>query len=161
MHSGGKTNFFEAILPTFTAGFGAGKTAMTKEMEPYANAAVKANFELFSLMSKRARAYMELSASMAGCRTPQDVMNKQQAFWQQCANDYSHAAQVAGAFWQVAQPVTVTGVEETLEDESLQSCPECGQDIRDVMTFGETRDTRTGRVKDANSGRRDAHQPAA
>ena len=121
-----------------------GKNAVAKEVEPVAKAAVLANCEVASLMSKRARAYLDLPATIASCRTPYEMFEKQQAFWQQCAKDYGKAASAMGSVWSLTMPFT--GFEETLEDQSLQSCPDqdaAGQ--RDVMAVPGERDSQTER----------------
>lgn len=123
----------------------AGKSAVAKEVEPVAKAAVLANCEVASLVSKRARAYLDLPATMASCRTPYEMFEKQQAFWQQCAKDYGKAANAMSSVWSVTLPFT--GFEETLEDQSLQSCPD--QDLagqRDVMSVPGERGPKTERT---------------
>ena len=152
MYGGGKyqpLQFFnpqqmQAVMPTLMSSCEAGRSVVAKEVEPVAKAAMLANCEVASLMSKRARAYLDLPATIAACRTPQDLLEKQQLFWQQCARDYNQAASTLGSIWSLTMPFT--GVEETLEDQSLQSCPD--QDAgeqRDVMAVAGERDVKSER----------------
>ena len=152
MYSGGKYQNFQffnpqkmqAVVPALMSSCEAGRSAVAKEVEPVAKAAMLANCEAASLVSKRARAYLDLPATIASCRTPQDLFEKQQQFWQQWAQDYSKAANAMASMWSLTLPFT--GVEETLEDQSLQSCPDRdGDGQRDVMAVAGERDGKSER----------------
>ncbi len=82
------------------------------------------NCHMSSLASKRMRAYVEIPAQLAQAKTPIDLFAAQQVFWQQCARDYVQTTQALNEIWSVVNPIT--GIEETFEDESLQSCPKSG-----------------------------------
>ena len=132
-------------VQTLMSSCDAGKNAVAKEVEPVAKAMVLANCEVASLMSKRARAYLDLPATIASCRTPYELLQEQQAFWQQCAKDYGKAVTAMSSVWSLTMPFT--GFEETLEDQSLQSCPDRdGADQRDVMTVPGERDRTSERA---------------
>lgn len=133
MNSGGSTEFamFNPMAMMVAAAKSAGQLPAPSEADPGCKAATLAGCEMVRLASRRARAYMDVPAKLAACRSPQDMIAAQQAFWQQCMQDYLHATHAVGAFWSFAMPVT--GMEETLEDESLESCPENGRG-RDVMS---------------------------
>ena len=95
--------------------------AIAKSFTPATEACMLAYSDTVRLMSKRARAYFELPGALMACKTPQDLLKAQQTFWQTCAQDYLAASNSAIAYWTALSPLT--GVEETLEDESIQSCP--------------------------------------
>ncbi len=135
MFGGVKDGSFQSFWANFPAPNGAGKMAVAKEIEPMAKAVTLTQSEMLGLMSKRTRACMDWPTKLARCRSPLDVLALQQAFWQQCIADYTATAQTVGAFW--SQTQMLTGLEETFEDQSMQSCPECGSE-RDVISFPET-----------------------
>ena len=137
MFGGVKDGSYRSFWVDFAAPYGAGKTAWAKEIEPIAKAMSLAQYEMLGLMSKRARAYMDWPTRFARCRSPKDVLTLQQSYWQQCVADYTATAQAVGSFW--SQHQVLTGLQETFEDQSMQSCPECGQE-RDVISFPETDD---------------------
>ena len=66
---------------------------------------------------------------------------QQQAFFQQCARDYVVAAQTISASWAMFMPVpsAITGLGDTINDESLNSAPDT-QPARDVMAVGKSGD---------------------
>lgn len=101
--------------------------AIAKNFTPATEAFMLACSDSMRLMSKRARAYVELPGALTACKSPQDVLNVQQAFWHNCAQDYLAASNSALAYWTSLSPLT--GVEETLEDESIQSCPESRDEL--------------------------------
>ena len=135
MFGGVKNGSFQPFWADFSAPFGAGKTAWAKEIEPMAKAVTLAQSEAMGLMSRRTRAYMNWPTQFARCKSPADVLALQQAFWQQCVADYTTTAQAVGSYW--SQNQVLTGLHETFEDQSMQSCPECGQE-RDIISFPET-----------------------
>lgn len=137
MFGGVKDGSFQSFWADFAAPKGAGKTVWTKEIEPMAKAVTLAQYEMMGLVSKRSRAYMDWPTRFSRCKSPNDVLALQQSFWQQCMADYTTTAQAVGAFW--SQNHMLTGLQETFEDQSMQSCPECGQE-RDVISFPETDD---------------------
>ncbi len=149
MRSGGSSGFamLNPFVSLMSAGLEAGRSAANPDAVPGYKAVTMAHCEMVRLMSRRTRAYMELPATLSECRSPQDMFAVQQAFWQRCAADYTNTAKAVGAFWSVALPVT--GVEETLEDESLQSCPD-GDGQRDIMPVGRAA-TGNGRDRDRPS----------
>ena len=103
-------------------------------LDKWAKAATVSQAELMRLSSRRAKAYMELPKAMASCRSPHDIVIQQQAFWQQCAQDYASAAQVMASSWTQFFPFgdSITGLDDTMNDESLQSAPQNAEQ-RDVM----------------------------
>ena len=61
-------------------------------------------------------------------------MAAQQSFWQQSSEDYIGSMRLVGAYWAFAMPVT--GMEETLEDRSIDSMPggSSGRDRIDIAS---------------------------
>lgn len=104
-------------------------------LDKWAKAATVSQAEMMRLSSRRAKAYLELPKSMVSCRTPHDIVAQQQAFWQQCAQDYAAAAQVMASSWTQFFPFgdSITGLDDTINDESLQSAPQNAGE-RDVMS---------------------------
>ena len=84
MLSGGKyqpfqmfqPQFFQMMMPAAASATNAGTEVMTKDVEPIAKAAALSTCEMASLMSKRARAYIELPAAVASCRTPIEILQE-------------------------------------------------------------------------------------
>lgn len=103
-------------------------------LDNWAKAATVGQAELMRLTSRRAKAYLELPKTMASCRSPHDVVMQQQAFWQQCAQDYANAAQAMASSWTQFFPFgdSIIGLDDTINDESLQSAPQNATE-RDVM----------------------------
>ena len=135
MYGGVKDGSFQSFWANFSAPNGASKMALAKEIEPMAKAVTLTQSEMLGLMSKRTRAYMDWPMKFARCKSPKDVFALQQSFWQQCVADYTATAQTVGTFW--SQNQMLTGLQETFEDQSMQSCPECDQE-RDIISFPET-----------------------
>ena len=104
-------------------------------MDKMAKAITVSQAEMMRLSSRRGQAYMALPGIVAKCRTPQDLVMQQQAFFQQCARDYVTAAQAISAGWAMFMPVpsAITGLGDTINDESLNSAPET-EAVRDVMS---------------------------
>lgn len=162
MHNGGKNapfnifqpQFFQMMMPKAATATRASTDVLTKDVEPIAKAAALSSCQMASLMSKRTQAYIQLPAAVASCQTPMDLLQKQQEFWQQCAKDYSAAAKAMRNAWSVAVPFT--GFEETLEDQSLQSCPDAAGE-RDVMAVSGTESSTAGRSgpDESRSGRQE------
>ncbi|MGI9521163.1 MAG: hypothetical protein ACR2PG_05885 [Hyphomicrobiaceae bacterium] len=130
MTSDARTMTYETMLPGFAQSYGAASSVLTENAEPFANAVIGAQFALLGLMSRRAQAYMAWPTRVASCRTPQDIVSAQQNFWQTCVADYGQAGQAIGDVLLAGK--TVTGLGETIDDESLASCPHSPK-TRDVL----------------------------
>ena len=70
-----------------------------KSFSPIASRLASTNLEVVSLLSRRARAYLEVPARAAACRTPQDVVNAQMVFWQHAARHYNEAGMRVMSAW--------------------------------------------------------------
>lgn len=81
-----------------------GLTTTGRNLEPWFRAAARGNLEAYTLMNRRAQAYMELPLRLSQCRTPQDFANEQMQFWQTMAREYAESSQrIAAAWLEVAQ----------------------------------------------------------
>lgn len=67
--------------------------AMAKRLEPLAVGAGKCNLEVFGLMTRRARAWLELPSRLGQCGTPQDLFDAQLQFWRTAVQDYADGAE--------------------------------------------------------------------
>ena len=54
-------------------------------------AAARAQLAWMGLMNRRAQAYMQVPTRLAHCRTPQDLLNEQMAFWRTAAEQYTES----------------------------------------------------------------------
>lgn len=103
-----------------------GLAAAGQNLEPMLRAAARGNVEVFTLMSRRAQAYVELPVRLSQCRTPQDLANEQMQFWQTMARQYAESSQKLLAAWlEVAQQI---------HDRSAKGN---GERERDYITFPE------------------------
>jgi hypothetical protein len=62
---------------------------MARRFEPVALGAARCNLELFGLMTRRARAWLEIPTRLGQCRTPQDLAGEQLRFWRTAVEDYT------------------------------------------------------------------------
>lgn len=117
-------------------------SAPAEGMSDLAKAMTVHQAEWMRLVSRRGQAYLSLPATVAKCRSPQDIFFQQQAFMQQCAQDYVAAAQSITAGWGMLLPLhsAITGLGDTVNDESLNSAPK-SNGSRDVMAV-DASDTR-------------------
>ncbi|MGI9425801.1 MAG: phasin family protein [Hyphomicrobiaceae bacterium] len=140
MYGVGNGMFDQNALASWAKNCQTESQALTKSFTPATEALTLAYSDSVRLMSKRARAYIELPGALAACKTPQDLVAAQQSFWQTCVHDYMAAANTAFAYLSAVSPVT--GVEETLEDESIQSCPETRDELPLRANGASTAETR-------------------
>ncbi len=112
----------------------AASSAPAEGMSDFAKAMTVHQAEWMRLLSRRGQAYLSLPATISKCRSPQDILFQQQAFMQQCAQDYVAASQAIAASWGMLLPLhsAITGLGDTVNDESLNSAPK-SNDSRDVM----------------------------
>ena len=82
-----------------------GLDLLAKGYEPAFKGMGRWNAEVLGLMTRRARAWMELPARIGQCRTPQDLVREQLQFWQVAGHDYSDGAQrLMAAFGALTAP---------------------------------------------------------
>ena len=107
-----------------------GLAAAVKAIEPWLRAAARGNIEAFTLMNRRAQAYMELPMRLSQCRSPQDLANEQMRFWQTMARQYTESSQrVLGAWFEMVQKSAGKAKSSSAEHE------------RDYITFPEPEET--------------------
>jgi len=79
--------------------------AVAQLFQPLAVGAGRYNLELFGLMTRRTRAWLEVPTRLSQCRTPNDLVNEQLRFWQAAVQDYADGAKrLALAFSSFAAP---------------------------------------------------------
>lgn len=54
-------------------------------------AAARSQLAWLGLVNRRTQAYMQVPARLAHCRTPQDLINEQMAFWRTAAEQYTES----------------------------------------------------------------------
>jgi len=62
---------------------------LARRFEPLALGAARFNLELFGLMTRRTRAWLEVPTRLGQCRTPQDLAGEQLRFWGTAVEDYT------------------------------------------------------------------------
>src|SRR5262245_3264653 len=75
-----------------------------EERVPFARGFAKANQELVGLMSRRARAVVELPAHLMRCSTPQDAIKEQSLFVKRMLDDYQRVGTKMIEAWTSALP---------------------------------------------------------
>jgi len=82
-----------------------GLDVLAKGYEPALKGVGRLNLEVMGLMTRRARAWLEIPARASQCKTPQDLVREQLQFWQTAAADYSEGVQrLTIAFGALAPP---------------------------------------------------------
>lgn len=73
--------------------------AITQNMTAPMKAVARCQLETLGLVNRRAQAYMQVPTRLAQCRTPQDLVNEQMAFWRTAAEQYRDCALKVGQAW--------------------------------------------------------------
>lgn len=102
---------YAATLETYGQGFtpfadlpGFDPQAMTSRMTGPFKAVARCQLEVLGLMNRRSQAYLQVPLRFAQCRTPQDLLNEQMAFWRTAMEQYAESGRkVAEAWMQLAQ----------------------------------------------------------
>lgn len=76
----------------------------SRTFEPWLKAGTRSNLELLALATRRGRAAMDLASRLAACRTPQDAIREQGAFWQGAAQDWLESSNRIMSAWLAASP---------------------------------------------------------
>jgi len=71
--------------------------------------AARCQLEMLGLASRRAQAYLQVPTRLAQCRTPQDVVNEQMAFWRTAAEQYGTSGRKIGEAWAQMFPWLTAG----------------------------------------------------
>ena len=92
--------------PSFGNGFSTGfdAQALTAQAAAPLKAAARSQLELMSLANRRVQAYMQVPTRLAHCRTPQDLLNEQMAFWRTAAEQYMESSRRITEAWGQALP---------------------------------------------------------
>jgi hypothetical protein len=99
---------------------------LSRNAAPLMSRAMRTNLECASLAARRARAYLDIPATLANCRGPQDLFAAQVRFWQTAAGDYAACSQRI-----LSALTTPDGEEEVAHGRSGTSRQ------RDTLTFPE------------------------
>jgi len=67
-------------------------------------AAARCQLEMLGLANRRTQAYMQFPTRLAQCRTPQDVLNEQMAFWRAATEQYRESLLKVAEAWGHAVP---------------------------------------------------------
>jgi hypothetical protein len=86
-----------------------GLDVLAKSSEPVMKAAGRVNLEMLTLATRRTRAWLELPARAAQCKSPQDLLREQLHFWQTAAFDYGEAARRAATAFGALHPAALSG----------------------------------------------------
>ena len=78
--------------------------AFTSQAAAPLKAAARCQLEVFGLLNRRTQAYMQAPTRLAQCRTPQDVINEQMAFWRTAGEQYRESLIKFGEAWGHAFP---------------------------------------------------------
>ncbi|WP_334146862.1 phasin family protein [Hyphomicrobium sp.] len=62
--------------------------AVPQRLSAPVKAAARCQLEVCGLANRRTQAYLQIPARLAQCRSPQDLMNEQMAFWRTAAEQY-------------------------------------------------------------------------
>lgn len=84
--------------------FGFDPQAATSQVTAPLKAATRCQVEVLGLVNRRTQAYMQVPTRLAQCRTPQDVVNEQMAFWRTAAEQYRETSIKIGEAWAQAMP---------------------------------------------------------
>lgn len=100
---------FGALFQTYFAGlesFSQGNSAFDAQsaMSAPLKAAARCQLEVLGLVNRRAQAYMQMPTRLAQCRTPQDLVNEQLAFWRTAGAQYSETSRKVADAWSTVGP---------------------------------------------------------
>jgi len=96
---------FEAYfsgVQSLSQGFGAQAVdaqAIGSQVAGPAKAMARCQLEAMGLMNRRAQAYMDIPTQIGRCKTPQDLINEQMAFWKTAAEQYTESSQKIAEAW--------------------------------------------------------------
>ena len=97
-------SYFSA-LDRFGEGKGAFETpAVATQASAALKVATRCQLEMMGLANRRVQAYLQVPTRLAHCRTPQDVLNAQMAFWRTAADQYGETYRKVFDAWASADP---------------------------------------------------------
>lgn len=71
-------------------------------------AAARCQLEFLGLVNRRTQAYMQMPTRLAQCRSPQDLVNEQMAFWHTAGQQYAETSRKVFDAWTSADPLHVS-----------------------------------------------------
>ena len=83
-HANGKSPAHNAFQMFF-----GGLESFGQAYDPFFKGLARTQLEVLGFANRRAQAYMQIPASAAQCRTPQDLFNLQTQFWRAAYEDYT------------------------------------------------------------------------
>lgn len=109
--------FNDSNYTNFTKMAGA---AMPVGMDQLMRGMSRWQLEMQGLVNRRAQAYLELPSRISQCRTPQDLMQEQQRFWQTAFEQYSeYSRHIMSAWSQMAQMPAAGAAQQPTERDYL------------------------------------------
>jgi hypothetical protein len=73
--------------------------ALGSQMTGPAKAVARCQLEAMGLVNRRTQAYMAIPTRIAHCKTPQDLIGEQMAFWKTAAEQYTESSQRIAEAW--------------------------------------------------------------
>jgi hypothetical protein len=98
----GKFPFMPGMAPALDG------QALSQHATAPLKAAARCQLETYGLLNRRMQAYMQVPTRLAQCRTPQDLLNEQMAFWRIATEQYRETAVKIGQAWGQSVPWTGT-----------------------------------------------------
>lgn len=81
--------------------------AFTQQATAPLKAVARVQLEMLGLVNRRVQAVMQAPAKLAQCRTGQDIVNEQMAFWHEAAEQYAASGRRIADAWSAALPWAV------------------------------------------------------
>lgn len=78
--------------------------ALSQKMSAPLKAAAKCQLEVMGLANRRTQALLQAPTRFAQCRSPQDVLNEQMAFWRVATEQYTETSRKIFDTWVHADP---------------------------------------------------------
>lgn len=92
----------------FIEGYQAQLQGAAQAWGPLIKVTVRCQIEAASLVSRRARAALELPSRLAACRSPFDLMSESLRFWSAASDEYAQSSRrIMDAWMRPAQPMAV------------------------------------------------------
>jgi hypothetical protein len=96
----GRTFGIPSVLPSEFS-----TSSLSQRMSAPLKASARCQLELLGLANRRTQAYMQAPTRFAQCRTPQDVLNEQMAFWRTAGEQYAETSRKVFDAWAFADPL--------------------------------------------------------
>ena len=73
--------------------------ALGSQLTGPAKALARCQLEALGLANRRTQAYLDIPTRLARCKTPQDLINEQMAFWRTAAEQYTDSSRKIAEAW--------------------------------------------------------------